>query len=414
MNNKYKYILIGLLIVITVGIFIFGLNFLKGKNFFIEEEEYYVVYERIEGLNSSSPVLLNGYNIGQVREIKFNDLIEGDLIVKFIVKRDIRIPKNSTARIFSQDLMGTKAIELIFSDSDQQTEIGDTLNSQTEESLKDQVSIEMLPLKNKAEDLLKEMENAIKIINTVFNEETQSNLHEIFRQLTQTAANLNSSSASVDSMLINEKQQIHRLLVNLEGITRNFNSNSKNITELLYNLKSLTDSLNQTDFKGTMSNVDSTLSNLNQVLASIENQQGTMGKLIYDDSLYNTINRGTDEIGNLAADLRINPKRYLHFSVFDLGRTMYVLDEKKIEKKASAQRPIYCVLIDKSDKPIALESFEVAGDVKQRSFDGTYLYTVGEFSKERKAEKFFNKIQKTNPDAQLVKINKNQYEVLSN
>jgi phospholipid/cholesterol/gamma-HCH transport system substrate-binding protein len=414
MNNKYKYILIGLLIVITVGIFIFGLNFLKGKNFFIEEEEYYVVYERIEGLNSSSPVLLNGYNIGQVREIKFNDLIEGDLIVKFIVKRDIRIPKNSTARIFSQDLMGTKAIELIFSDSDQQTEIGDTLNSQTEESLKDQVSIEMLPLKNKAEDLLKEMENAIKIINTVFNEETQSNLHEIFRQLTQTAANLNSSSASVDSMLINEKQQIHRLLVNLEGITRNFNSNSKNITELLYNLKSLTDSLNQTDFKGTMSNVDSTLSNLNQVLASIENQQGTMGKLIYDDSLYNTINRGTDEIGNLAADLRINPKRYLHFSVFDLGRTMYVLDEKKIEKKASAQRPIYCVLIDKSDKPIALESFEVAGDVKQRSFDGTYLYTVGEFSKERKAEKFFNKIQKSNPDAQLVKINKNQYEVLSN
>ncbi|MFO7862395.1 MAG: MlaD family protein [Salinivirgaceae bacterium] len=414
MKNKYKYILIGLLIVITVGVFIFGLNFLKGKNFFIEEEEYYVIYDRIEGLNSSSPVLLNGYNIGQVREIKFNDLTQGDLIVKFIVKRDVRIPKNSTARIFSQDLMGTKAIELIFSENEQQAEIGDTLYSQTEESLKEQVSIEMLPLKNKAEDLLKEMENAIKIINAVFNEETQKNLHEIFRQLTQTAAHLNSSSASVDSLLIKEQQRIHRLLFNLEGITRNFNSNSKNISELFFNLKSLADSLNQTDFKGTMSNVDSTLYNLNQMIANIENQQGTLGKLIYNDSLYNTLNRGTDEIGNLAEDLRINPKRYLHFSVFDLGRTMYVLDEEKIEKKATAQNPIYCVLIDKSDKPIPLNSFKIAGNVKQRSIDGTYLYTVGEFNKERKADKLLNKIHKTNPDAQLIKINKNQYEVLNN
>ena len=407
--NKYKYILIGLLVSITIGIFIFGLNYLKGKNYFVEEDTYYVVYDRIEGLANSSPVLLNGFNIGQVRDISFFNVRKGNLIVEFVVKKNIHIPKNSIARIFSQDLMGTKAIDLIYSEDKDYAVPGDTLIPETEESLKEQVSIEMLPLKNKAEDLLKEMENAIKIINMIFNERTINNFQTIIEELNYTAKNLRSSTASVDSMLIKERYRIHKLIANMESITANFKNNNKNVTELLGNLTQLTDSLNQVDFKGTADKVDSSLFAFNQILNQIENQEGTLGQLIYDDSLYNTLNRSTDFIGNLAQDLRVNPKRYLHFSVFDLGRTMYVLDQDKIKKQADKRDGIYYVLLKESDSPIPIESFTKIENVEQRIHNEKYLYTVGAYYKKRKALKFYNKVRMNYREAKLIYFNKGKY-----
>ncbi len=412
MANKYKYILIGLIVFITIGIFIFGLNYLKGKNYFIEEDSFYVVYNTIEGLTVSSPVLLNGYTVGQVREIRFFDLDKGNLVVKFVVKKDISIPKKSIARIYSQDLMGTKAIELEFSDKKEMLKSGDTLVAQTEESLKEQVSIEMLPLKNKAEDLLQEMEQAIKIIRLMFNERTRSNIQQIIEELNHTSSHLRSGAGSLDSLLIEEKQRIHRLLVNMESISRNFSDNNDNITAMLFNMKKLTDSLSKVNFKGTMDGVDSTLIAFNEILGQIEKEQGTLGQLIYDDSLYNTLNRSTDYIGDLAEDLRVNPKRYLHFSVFDLGRTMYVLDKDKMKEQANKQKGIYYVLLAKSSSSLSLESFDDIKNVKQRIIDDTYLYTVGGHDKKRKAKKFLSKVKKNYEGARLILINNNQYELV--
>ncbi len=412
MANKYKHILIGLIVAITIGIFFFGLNYLKGKNYFIEEDSFYVVYKRIEGLTVSSPVLLNGYNVGQVREIKFFDLNKGNLIVKFVVEKDISIPKNSIAKIYSQDLMGTKAIELEFSDNEELLKSGDTLIAKTEESLKEQVSIEMLPLKNKAEDLLKEMEQAIKIIRLMFNERTRSNIQQIIEELNYTSSHLRSGAASLDTLLLEEKQRIHRLLVNMESISGNFSDNNDNITAMLNNMQKLTDSLSKVDFKGTLDGVDSSLIAFNSILTQVEKQQGTLGQLIYDDSLYNTLNRSSDYIGHLAEDLRVNPKRYLHFSVFDLGRTMYVLDKEKMKEEAKEQKPIYYVLLAKSSSSLALESFEKIENVKQRVVDDTYLYTVGGHYKKRKAEKFLSKVKNNYEGARLILINKGQYEII--
>lgn len=413
-GSKYKYVLIGVLVVLSTAIFVLGLSFLKGKNFFIDEDFYYVVYDRIEGLSPSSPVQLNGFNVGQVRSIELNDLSKADLMVKFVVDKEIRIPKNTTARIFSLDLMGTKAIQLVFSDSLSKAQIGDTLLADAEESLKEQVSIEMLPLKNKAEDLLKEMEMAINVINKIFNEETQHNLQQTIKQLNYTVQHLNSSSATLDTMLLNEKQRIHRLLVNMESITRNFAQNGRNVTELLTNLKGLSDSLQQVDYAGTFQNIDSSLIAFNAVLSSVKNQEGTMGKLIYNDSLYNTLNQSTDYIGSLANDLRINPKRYLHFSVFDLGRTMYVLDKDKMKKKASKSADLFYILIEKSNTPISLNQFKINLNVEQHLINNTYLYTIGMFDNEKKARKQLEKVKKSIPEAQLIIINKNHYEAVDN
>jgi phospholipid/cholesterol/gamma-HCH transport system substrate-binding protein len=329
------------------------------------------------------------------------------------VKKDIHIPRNSTASIFSQDLMGTKAIDLIYSDDKEYAFPGDTLIPETEESLKEQVSIEMLPLKNKAEDLLKEMENAIKIINMIFNERTRNNLQRIIEELNYTAKHLRSSTASVDSMLIKERYRIHRLIGNMESITANFKRNNENVTELIANLTKLTDSLNQVDFKGTADKVDSSLYAFNQILSQIENEEGTLGQLIYDDSLYNTLNRSTDYIGNLAQDLRVNPKRYLHFSVFDLGRTMYVLDKDKMNKQAGKKDGVYYVLLTESGNPIPLDTFTDIDNVQQRIYNEKYLYTVGGYSKKRKAEKFYNKVRMNYSDAKLVYFNKGQYITVS-
>ena len=163
---------IGFLVFAAIAIFIWGVNYLKGIDIFKQENEYYIVYNKVDGLVSSSPVLINGLRIGQVRSINFHEDMSGRLIVEIASDKKYKIPKNSVARIFSSDLLGTRSIEIIFSDSTTFHVSGDTLRSDIEQSLAEQVSLQMLPLKNKAEDLLEEIEIAMKIIQRVFNEET--------------------------------------------------------------------------------------------------------------------------------------------------------------------------------------------------------------------------------------------------
>jgi phospholipid/cholesterol/gamma-HCH transport system substrate-binding protein len=408
MGNRYKYILIGVLVSLTIAIFIFGLNYLKGKNYFIEEDTYYVVYERIEGLTVSSPVLINGYTIGQVRDIRFTNKGDGSLIVQFVVKKQFRIPQETVARIFSLDLMGTKAIELELTDKLTLHQSGDTLLAETEESLKEQVSIEMLPLKNKAEDLLIEMEEAIKIIRIIFNEQTRQNLIATIDELNETIIHLNSSASTIDTFLIEENKRISQLISNLESITGNLDKNRSKINSIIANIDQMSDSLSQIKFISTFKTLDSSLLAINTILQKIESGEGTLGMLIYEDSLYNALNQTSIQVARLAEDLRVNPKRYMHFSVFDLGRTMYVLDDNKMNKKAANASEVFHVLLYEDSAPVSLDSFEDIDDVTQKVFKDRYYYTVGAFKKLKKAQNFLEKVKSNYPNAKIVSFNKGE------
>ena len=150
-----KYIKLGILMVFSITAFIWGLSYLKGHDLFKNISYYHVKYDRIDGLQESSEVTLNGYKVGQVRKISFADQFSGKLIVTIMVDGDFRIPVNSVAQIVSSDIMGTKSIKLNFdTNSTELYSSNDTIPGAIENDLKEQVSMQVLPLKNKAEQLL--------------------------------------------------------------------------------------------------------------------------------------------------------------------------------------------------------------------------------------------------------------------
>ena len=153
MTKVKSEVKIGLVGIIAIFILVWGINFLKGNNIFGDSNKYYAIYSNIDGLESSSPVRINGLTVGSVTEIYFHPNNSGDIIVEFTLNDDIRFPINSVAKIYNSDIMGTKAVQLIYGNSNSYASFGDTLFADVEDGLKEEVNKQVLPLKNKAEEL---------------------------------------------------------------------------------------------------------------------------------------------------------------------------------------------------------------------------------------------------------------------
>ncbi len=320
LSQKTKFSIIGILITITLFLLVWGINYLKGKNVFSNENIYIVSYKHVNGLSESSPVLLSGYKVGSVYSIKINFEQMGKIDVEIGIDPKINIPIGTVARIFSTDLMGTKAIELEFSESKQFYQPGDTLVPDTEESLQEQVSIQMLPLKHKAEDLLKEMEEALKIIRLVFNEKSREEIQNSFTYINYSTKNINSITGTLDTLLLSQSGNIGFIIENIRSLTDNLKSSNKDIRQIISNLNQTTDSLSKVSFVNIIKNIDKTLASLNILVDRIEKGEGTVGQMLKNDTLYHSLVDATKNLDKLIEDLNENPKKYLNFRVFDFSK----------------------------------------------------------------------------------------------
>lgn len=407
---------IGILIFVAVSIFIWGLNYLKGIDIFKKENDYYIVYDKVDGLVSSSPVLINGLRIGQVKSIDFHEDRSGRLVVKISSEEKYKIPKYSVAKIYSLDLLGSRAIEIIFSDSTTYHITGDTLQSAIEESLAEQVSLQMLPLKNKAEDLLGEMETAMQMIQKVFNEETIGNLQKSFGNIEQTVENLKSTSYMIDTLVATEREKLSKILTNVSSISTNLESNNDNLTLALKNIALITDSIAKSELKSTINNTNKAIQDVEQIMHKVNTGEGSLGLLINNDTLYYNLEDAAYNLNKLVEDLRINPKRYIHFSLFDLGKTVYEVDENmKTKGEKTGDKVEYRIQIETSNTPIPLhpDNFKGLRNVEEFVVSGTYIYTVGNKKELDKILKDLNNVKIKYPDAfivafksgELIKIN---------
>ncbi|MFO7878704.1 MAG: MlaD family protein [Bacteroidota bacterium] len=332
-NLSRKYTLTGILVVLILGFSYWGFNFLKGNDLFDEQDTFHVVYQQVEGLNVSSPVTMNGYEIGKVSNIGFMPNTRGKLIVSLTIDNDFQIPDSSIARIYSKDLMGTKAIAIERSGKQAQHASGDTLIGKTEESLRDQVSMQMLPIKNQAEELMKEMQTAIEVVGYIFNEETQNNLKNSFASIKRTVGYLETSTQNLDSLMTREKSRIALILANIDRITANLNENGEQISNTINNLSEISDSLKAVNMKQTMADVNHSMQNLAEITDKINNGEGSLGLLINNDSLYNELQRASYNLDRLVWDMRANPDRYIKLRLFDLRRDVQVIDESMLNKR---------------------------------------------------------------------------------
>ncbi len=406
--NKSIYIKIGFTVGFAIIALIWGINFLKGKGLFSDQSHYYAIYDRIDGLEVSNSVLINGFKVGQVSDIHFLPDTSGRLIVEFSMGNQYSLPKKTVAQIFSSDLMGTKSISLIYGDVKGIQNPGDTLISDFEGSLTEMVSVQMLPLKNKAEDLLKEMEKAISIVTYIFNEETRDNVMASLLDMKKTFHSLESSSSNLDSIVQGGKSKIDNILTNVESISRNLDENNEEITNLFKNLSNISDSLAKANIAQTITELNYTIAELNGIVNKINSGKGTMGMLVNNDSLYNNLEDVSYNLNRLLQDFRLNPKRYIHLSAFDLGKTVYVDSENSNKKN---EKIVYKIQIASSNKSIPLipDNFKGYKNIEESSVNGIYIYTYGSHKKIEKARTLLQEVKDDFPEAILLEITGGAY-----
>jgi len=307
---------IGFLFILATAVLVWGFSFLKNKNILYKERVLIAVYTHVNGLNPSNPVFINGVKVGQVGKVYFNPSMDGDIIVQLVFTDKFPIPSGSVARIFSEDLMGSKAVEILLGAGPDYAQNGDTLSTAVETSLKDAVNQQILPLKLKAEDLLSSIDTMVVAIQGIFNKDALADLNASIKSIRQTFRNLESTTQNLDTLVLLQSGRLSSILYNIDMITRNLNNNSEEISRVLGNLASLSDTIARSNISGIIVNLDKTILDLSLVMARIEKGEGTLGLLINDDKLYKDLEKSASELNLLLEDIRLNPKRYVRISVF--------------------------------------------------------------------------------------------------
>ncbi len=314
---KYKKeIITGLVFIVALALLIWGFNFLKGFNLLKEQRIVYAVYEEVSGLNRANPVSINGLKVGQVSDIYFEPGYSGNIIVKIMIETEIPIPRNSVALIYSSDLMGSKAINLILGNDSLHIANGDTLATKVEASLKEAVNQQIQPLKLKAEELILSIDSVVTVIKAIFNESARQNLSNSLASIQETFANLESASHNLDELVASEKTRLAEIMINLESITGTISNNEENIDNILKNFSTISDSLASADIPGTFQNLNRVADDLAVIIEKINKGEGSIGMLVNDEDLYKDLQRSAEQLNLLLEDVRVNPKRYVRFSLF--------------------------------------------------------------------------------------------------
>jgi phospholipid/cholesterol/gamma-HCH transport system substrate-binding protein len=312
-----KEVKTGLIVTAALGMLIFGLNYLKGINLFSHTKTIYSIYPNVEGLMVSNAVQVNGFHVGQIKSVEIEPNASGLIIVGMLITNtDIKIPKGSIAKIFSSDLLGSRAIEIILGTSSEYIKDKDTLPSSAEISLKETVDQQVLPLKNKIERLISSIDTTINTIDAIFNSTTRDNLTQSIASIRVSLKHIENTSITVDELMGNEKGHISSILAKLDELVGTFAKNGKQINKIIDNFANISDTIAKANIQKTINNADTALYYTSQIMQKINKGQGTLGLLVKDTTLYMRLSSSTEQLNLLLKDLREHPKRYVHFSVF--------------------------------------------------------------------------------------------------
>lgn len=291
-----------LLVIFGIGFFYFGFNFLKGSSIFSKQKIVYAVYEEVEGLSIGADVNINGLSIGKITKIDFVPN-STKILVTMRIRADLNFSKSSSAILYEAGLIGGKAI-LIKTKFEQGNAIksGDTLPSATQPGFTELVNQQIAPLQQKLTSTLTSVDELFDGVSNVLNNQTQENLKTTLSELTRTIENINSISKKLDVLLSDNTTAIDTTLKNLASTSSNLNQISDSLATV--NIKSMLDRYNQV------------AQNLNQILEQVNRGEGTAGKLINDPEVYQHLDETLNALQSLINDLKENPKRYVHFSLF--------------------------------------------------------------------------------------------------
>lgn len=393
-----KYSKLGFLILACMVILIWGINYLKGIDLLKRNTRYYVVYDKVDGLLKSSPVNINGFQVGQVSEISFLEDYSGRILVTLAMQGDFKIAKGSVARIVSSDIMGTKSIKIEIVHSAEYYQPNDTIPGTIEGDLKEQVSMQVLPLKKKAEELIASLDSALTVVTYVFNKETRENLTQSFENINRTVANIESSSAELKEIIASGS--IKSIVNNIDEISTTIRENSGQITTILRNLSSMSDSLSKLEITPVFKEISESVAGLNTIIQKLNTTESSAGLLINDPVLYQNLNNLSVSLDLLLKDIRSNPKRYVHFSAFNIGKDVYITAKPTQDK----DQIVYKVHLISSPARLSIEStfFKGLGPIEEVKISDTYNYMAGSTTDFQKISELLDVARSNFPDASLV------------
>lgn len=302
MSNKNREIKTAILVLSAIFLFIWGYSFLKSKDIFQTGKTIYVVYDNVDGLLPKSAVTLNGLTIGNIEDISFLNN-QGKLLVTLQINSDFPITKGSIAKIYEPGLIGGKQIA-IFPDFKNQELVksGDTLQSGKVSGLTEVVAEKLLPLEQKIESATVSADSLIKNINKILNQKNREEITKALAELTQTLSHIKAMAKNTDELLANNKAKLDNTIKNIDKTTANFSK--------------ISDTLANANIGKTIKSLENTLATTDKMMKDLESGKGSAGKLLKDDALYNNLSGASKELELLLADMKKNPKRYVHFSLF--------------------------------------------------------------------------------------------------
>ena len=299
-----KELKIGVFVVTIAVASFFLINYLRGEDLFNREIELISRFETVDGLVASAPVYIKGYKAGKVSEITYDSERE-DFEVTCAVSKTFRIPEDSRMTIYSVDIMGSKGVKIDLGTSQTVAEDGGTLSPAFEAGLMDGLAAEIAPLMSKVNNMLDSLNVTVSGVNRVLSEENQSNISGILANLDETMADLNRLASAVGG----KSAEIESVIENVSGLSAKLGGIAEQVDTTLSGVNEFVEGINSADVEGLVSSVKELLENIND-------PEGSVGRLMSDDSVYNSVNSLISDIDELVKKIQENPKKYIRISVF--------------------------------------------------------------------------------------------------
>ncbi len=375
MNVKVnKYVQVGLMVLIALLVFIWGYNFLKGRNILNPSNDYYLNYTEVSGIMESNPVLIRGLKVGQVTDINFDPTNSKYITIRIVIDKSVRIPKDSRALLASIDMLGSKGIILDVGTSPHFYNPSDTLRSEVQADMLSNLTKEMGPIKDQGQSILTNTDSIMMKVNATMDDETMANIKAV-------SENLKLMSEDMADLIKLNKAAITATVENLKLTMDVVAQERENITVLLENLKTFSDDLSKVELSKTMVSLDSSLQSLTALTNSLNSENGSLHMLMEDPALYNNLSAAAENASLLMENMRQYPSRYVHLSLFNKSQSTF-MDEEGITKQLSENDNLsFLIVVKQSRTPLSIDrdNFANPNMVNEFQYKDDYYYHTGEY-----------------------------------
>nr|WP_321409653.1 MlaD family protein [uncultured Carboxylicivirga sp.] len=393
-----KEIKIGLTVLVAFVVLVWGINFLSGRDILKIGDFYYGTYARIDGLTKASPIYYKGFKIGYVRDIDFHPTLADRFLVTFELQKEVPLPVDTRAQIYSLDLMGTKGVQLLPGKSGDMLAYGDTMMTSVMGDLKDQVSMEVLPLKDKAERLIVQLDSVFTNLGDLVDEENKVSIKESMKSFQKSMENFQRISDNLSKRL-DDGGDFSNVIKRTDSVMVMLSSQGPYIDTVFQSMAGFSQQLEDAQLNESLLALKKTLNSTSDLLSTINEGEGSLGLMLKDKELYYSLTEVSASLNRLLIDVRHNPKRYVSFSAIDFGKNVTVSDGSY-----GVLGVVYQVQLKESKKPLQMDSVILDGkyNVFEDYRNSKYYYSVGQARSFDQIEKVYDEVRPVYDEAKIV------------